>query len=41
MIKNVKLRGHIYWIGPDPSVEDEDDKDKDEGDDGIDDDPVL
>ena len=41
MIKNVKLRGHIYWIGPDPNVEDEDDKDKDEGDDGIDDDPVL
>ena len=34
MIKNVKLRGHIYWIGPGPSVEDEDDKDKDEELDG-------
>ena len=30
MIKNVKLRGHIYWIGPHPSVEDEDDEDEDE-----------
>ena len=34
MIKNVKLRGHIYWIGPDSSVEDENDKDKDEELDG-------
>ena len=31
MIKNVKLRGHIYWIGPDPSVEDEDEDEEIEG----------